>query len=99
MNQRDDELDKILKPLQEVSPNDFQMQSWQQSVQKSLNKGRGQYSKPRVAWALRLMAALFVGFVIGAVFFKQQQPEGILPTVAQNSFDDATFERSHANLD
>ena len=100
MNDRDDELKKILRPLKDLTPNDFQMQSWQRAVNGEVHKTPRQFTTTRSKWALQLMAAMFVGVVIGAVLFKMIQPPAAhSPLVAQNSSDDATFERSHANLD
>ncbi|MDZ4662061.1 MAG: hypothetical protein SGJ18_10645 [Pseudomonadota bacterium] len=97
---RDNELDQLLKPLKSASPNDLQMQKWKSAVQMNNRKSGKVYATSRTKWAFQLVAAMFVGIVIGAVAFKSNN-SSILQShiVAQISLDDATFERSHDNLD
>ncbi len=98
---RDKDLDQLLGPLKKVKPNDLQIQSWQSAVKnEALNYTTRVYSVSRTQWAVQLVAALFVGFVIGALVFKYNSAENQQSsTMVQFSLDDATFERSHANLD
>jgi F0F1-type ATP synthase assembly protein I len=97
---RDIELDKFLNPLKVVSPNDSQIQKWQLALQKEVQKKSNIYSTSKTKWAFQLVAAMLIGIVIGALVsksysFSVQQPR----EVAQNYLEDATFERSHDNLD
>ena len=97
---RDNELDQLLKPLKSASPNDLQMQKWKSAIQETNRKSRKVYSTSRTKWAFQLVVAMFVGVVIGAVAFKSNNQSVLQPNVvAQISLDDATFERSHDNLD
>lgn len=96
MSDKDNDLDSILKPMKETSPNDFQMQKWQMAVRKELRKNNTR-STTRTKWALQLVAAMLVGIMLGAVLFRKTEQQAV-PTVAQISFDDATFEHSHDNL-
>lgn len=91
---RDQELDQLLGILQTVKPDDLQMQKWKISVKKE--------AAPRLQWkwAAQLVAAVFVGFIVGALFFKNPAPAFQPVEIAANvSTDGATFEHSHANLD
>lgn len=99
MNYEDDELDDLLKPLKNNSPNDFQMQKWQMAVQGKVRKKSNTVTATRGKWALQLIAAMFIGIVLGAVLYRTIQLPIQAPLVAQFSVEDATFERSHANLD
>ncbi len=95
---RDNELDQLLKPLKRSLPNELQMQKWKSAVQTSALKKI--YSTSRTKWAFQLMAALFLGIIIGAFAFKNNQSAVQRShLLAQISFDDATYESSHSNLD
>ena len=97
---RNNELDQLLKPLKSTSPNDLQMQKWKSAIQANNRKSGKVYSTSRTKWAFQLVAAMLVGVVIGAVAFKSNSQSVPQPNVvAQISLDDATFERSHDNLD
>lgn len=97
---RDNDLDQLLKPLKAASPNDLQMQKWKSAVQDKTKKREKNYSTSRTKWAFQLAAAMFVGVVIGAMAFKSNQSSTQQPqSVVQISLDDATIERSHDNLD
>ncbi len=99
MSHKDDELNELLKPLQGLSPNDLQMQKWQAAVQREVRKGQTTITTRRKL-AFQLVAAMFVGLVMGAFLIKSFSPSNVQnPMVVQISFDDATFEHSHANLD
>lgn len=97
---RDNELDRLLKPLQAAAPNDLQMQRWKSAIQANNRKSGNVYSTSRTKWVIQLIAAMFVGIVIGGMVFKSNNSATQQsPIVAQISLDDATFERSHDNLD
>jgi hypothetical protein len=98
-NDRDTELDNLLKPLKASEPSDLQMQRWMSTALKESQKNKEKFFSFKFNTAFQLAAAMFVGVIIGAVsfnsdssFFKSSN------NIAQNSFSDATFERSHANL-
>lgn len=100
MSHRDDELNDLLKPLRGLSPHDLQMQKWQTAVKKEVRTGQRMVTTTRSKWAFQLVAAMFVGFVMGAILIKSFLPTvAQIPLVAQITIDDATFEHSHANLD
>jgi len=100
MSHKDDELSELLKSLRGVSPNDMQMKKWQTAIQREVRTGQKMVTTTRSKLAFQLVAAMFVGFVMGAIFFKSFMPTSAQnPIVAQISIDDATFQHSHANLD
>lgn len=103
MSQNDDELNNLLKPLRTALPNDLQMHNWKLAVQRELDRNPINVKATRGKWALQMLAAMFVGAVLGAVLsaalYRNILQSAKSPLVAQNIFDDATFERSHANLD
>jgi F0F1-type ATP synthase assembly protein I len=98
MTNRDDELEKLLKPLKELLPNDLQMMKWQMAVKQELHKSSASNSTTRSKWALQLVAAMLVGVIIGALLFRNTQPPAA-QMIEQISLNDATFEHSHSNLD
>lgn len=67
MSDRDNELDKILKPLADMKPNAQQMARWQALASNQRPKSWWAYQ------ALQLTAAAFIGFVIAALYFKNHQ--------------------------
>ncbi len=97
---RDNELDQLLKPLKEISPDDLQMQKWKSVLERNQSRDKKILFFSKIQWATQLTAAMLVGVLIGALVFKNNnsmnQPT---PSMAQISLDDATFERSHDNLD
>ena len=67
MDERDNELDKILKPLADLKPSPQQMARWQ-----SLASDR----RAKNSWAaqlLQLTAAACVGFIVAAWYFKNHE--------------------------
>lgn len=88
MNDRDRELDELLKPLQNVKPTAMQMKKWQM-----LAPRRRQTTFARRLVELAVAAA--VGFVVGASIFKQL-PEPTHQFVATNFDPDATIERVYS---
>lgn len=97
----DNDLDNLLKPLKDLAASDLQMQKWQLATLREVRSGVKMISTTRTRWALQIVAAMFIGFIIASLFFKNGQrmsPDKSTLT-AQFSSDDATFERSHANLD
>ena len=100
MSHKDDELSELLKPLRGLSADDLQMRKWQTAVQTEVRTGRSMITTTRGKWAFQLVAALFVGFVMGAILIKSFLPTSLQNSMmAQISVDNATFEHSHANLD
>jgi hypothetical protein len=100
MNHKDDELNELLKPLRGMSPDNLQMQKWQTAIQSEVGAGRTIVTTTRTKWAFQLVAAMFVGFVMGAIVIKSLSPfTGQNPNATQISVNNATFEHSHANLD
>lgn len=100
MSYKDDELDALLKPLKNLSPNDLQTQKWQLAVRRELRGSAKLVKTTRSRFALQLVAAMLVGCVIGALTFKEfQRTSEWSELTAQFSGDGATFEHSHVNLD
>jgi len=95
MNSKDKDLEKLLKPLKDLNPNDLQMQQWQRAVKNQLPQPK-RFSFD-MKWAFQLVAATLVGVVIGALLFKNTSDSSA--QTVQISLSDATFERSHDNLD
>jgi len=97
---KDKDLENLLKPLKDLKPNDLQMQKWQRAVQAELPANTNiKTSIFTMKWALQLAAASLIGFIVGALIFKNQPDQGSAPRIAQISLDDATFEYTHDNLD
>lgn len=100
---RDPELDQLLNPLMSASPTNLDMQKWKRSITAHSTlktKAPALYPNTKLAWAIQLAAAVFVGVIIGAFAVKNESPfENKSNIVAQISLDDATYERSHDNLD
>lgn len=94
---RDDELDQLLKPLKKAAPNDLQMQKWISAAKKE-NKKTSAPSFFSLKQITQLAAAMFIGIVIGARIFNANIFEQS-KIIAQVSIENATYERSHANLD
>ncbi|MGZ3744596.1 MAG: hypothetical protein ACXWRA_12415 [Pseudobdellovibrionaceae bacterium] len=100
MSHKDDELNELLKPFRKISPQDLQMQKWQAAVQSEVRAGRRMITSTKRKWALQLVAAIFIGVIMGALLTKSfLLPAVQNPLMAQISVDNATFEHSHANLD
>ncbi|PWU18199.1 MAG: hypothetical protein C5B49_07555 [Bdellovibrio sp.] len=100
MSDPNDELSELLKPLRGLSPDDVEMKVWQLAVQSEARAGRKTTTTTRSQWAWQLAAAMFVGFVLGAILIKNFFPTIVQdPLAATISVGDATFEHSHANLD
>jgi F0F1-type ATP synthase assembly protein I len=94
MNSKDKDLEKLLQPLKELNPNDLQMQQWQRAIKSQLPQPKASFN---MKWAFQLVAATLVGVVIGALLFKNAASSSA--NTVQISLSDATFERSHDNLD
>ncbi|MES3039212.1 MAG: hypothetical protein V4736_14995 [Bdellovibrionota bacterium] len=96
----DDDFKNLLKPLKDIKPSEAEMSKWQNSVMVRARTGIvAQAGGSRGKWAAQLVAAMLVGVLIGAALFKNTNPEMKSELFAQISSGDATFERSHANLD
>lgn len=93
---KDKDLENLLKPLKDLKPNDLQMQIWQRAVQAELPAKKPLFNFP---WAFQLAVASLIGFIVGALIFKNQPSQMSVSQVAQISLDDATFEYTHDNLD
>ncbi len=97
---RDNELDQLLKPLKNISPSDLQMQRWQSALAKNQSRDKKILSLSKIQWMMQLAAAVLVGVLIGAIAFKNgDSANHLAQSMVQISLDDATFERSHDNLD
>lgn len=97
---RDNELDRLLKPLKNISPSDLQMQKWQSVLARNQSRDKKIFSLSKIQWMMQLAAAVLVGVLIGAMAFKNDDSANHLAqSMVQISLNDATFERSHDNLD
>lgn len=100
MSHKDDELDRLLKPLRGLSPDDLQMRKWQSAVLREIRIDQTMVTTTRRKWTVQLAAAMFVGFIMGAILVQRFSPISVQNSmVAQTSVNNATFEHSHANLD
>lgn len=100
MSHNDDELNERLRPLRKLSPHDLQMKKWQAAVRSEARSDRKVITTTKSRLAIQLFAAMFIGFVMGAILFKNfLHPTAQSPLLAGISIDGATFEHSHANLD
>lgn len=81
MNDRDDELDRLLKPLNELKPSRQQMARWQ-SIAPMRNRG---WQKQ----IIQVAAAAFVGFIMGAWYISNHESN---QQVADNFDAGATVE-------
>lgn len=70
MNERDHELDRLLKPLTTLQPTQAQIDRW-----KTL--ARAQPRTPKYFWArgiVQMAVAACLGFLISATFFQKEVP-------------------------
>ena len=98
-NNRDSELDNLLKPLKSSEPSELQIQKWMSASLKEDQRLPKKYFTFKFNTVIQLAAAMFVGIIIGAMSFNQNN--SFLKSsnnISENSIADATFERSHANL-
>ncbi|MGE3261682.1 MAG: hypothetical protein AB7K68_07895 [Bacteriovoracia bacterium] len=95
MNERDDELDALLAPLRGIKPSEAQLSGWRNAVRGEMNPTKRM--NPWMARAVQLTAAAFIGFLVGAWFFRAHSFTAPAEDIFAHS--DATFERSHINLD
>lgn len=112
-DQNKNNLDKIFKTLREQKPTELQVEQWQKAVQMELNKElrvpsgvkfKNQNSKTvffsRWQWATQLVAAVIIGVVMGITIMTMfNAPRATSENILDLSYNDATFEHSHANLD
>ena len=66
---RDDELDELLAPLRQQEQNrqnDILISKWQKVVNSELARVRQMNSKKRRVLVLQLLAAVFVGYILGS---------------------------------
>jgi hypothetical protein len=66
MNERDNELDKLLDPIQSVNASEFQVKKWERAL---MSKSTDLQVPRQRLWSLQLAAAAAIGFVIGALAF------------------------------
>jgi len=99
MSPKDNKLDDLLKPLKSLNADEIRLQSWNQTVQFELTKSKMLVTtKPK--FFAQLVAALFVGLLLGAILVRTFTPQPETSTLlAQLNDEDATFERSHVNLE
>lgn len=98
MSNRDDELDTLLKPLRELKPSTSQVHAWKRAIDSETQNKVFKITKSRMVF--QLVAAMLLGILIGGALVKQiGKSGGEFEVVAQNSYSNATFEYSHANLD
>jgi len=99
MSDKDNELNELLKPLKHLSPDDLQMQKWQNAVLTEASMGRRTITTTRRRWVLQLALAVSVGFIMGAFVFRFLPSSSRSSVVAtQNADDNATIEYFRANL-
>ena len=96
MKERDEELDRFLETLRDEKPSELEMRRWE----KSLAKAGRQIAARRWQPAWQLIAAAFVGAVVGSGLLSIMRPAPAREEIAMEKFyDDATIERIHIKLD
>ncbi len=110
-NFKDDDLQKLLKPLKDSEPSSFQVETWKFAVEREARLSSEREArlsrKPqsiKFRWALQLAAALCVGIFVGALGWNYWAPRSEHADVMAHlseafEKDSATFELSHTNLD
>ncbi len=85
---KDKDLDVLLSEIRSQAPTDLQKQKWKNAVRNELLASR----KPkRILW-MQLVAASVIGFLVGAVVFKNKKQEASFQNLAQFDGDSATVE-------
>lgn len=96
----DQELDELLKPLKAIKPNTAQVNAWKAALHGS---EKSEIPKHKAPWKLplQLVAAMLVGFVLGALLFKNSNSATYFNDQAwmKDLEENATYERYHTNLD
>jgi hypothetical protein len=70
MKSEDETLERYFKALRDLHPSDFQLQQWKTGVRHERKKvRRSHFSLVSRRWA-PMVAALFVGFVLGGLAFR-----------------------------
>jgi hypothetical protein len=96
MSDQDKDLTEILKPLQDLFPNDLQMQRWRSAVRGELQQSKFRLRNRRLKFVMQLAVATIFGFVVGISYMKIGGKNlGLEPESGMS----ATFEYSRANLD
>lgn len=90
-------LKELLAPLAQIHPDSDEMKRWSTAVRGAINSSPVFVPKKRSPLPLQLIAAMLVGFILGAVLFYGVGSKN-LPEWQQNIGSDATFERTHTNL-
>lgn len=94
----DDELKKILKPLDRIYPSEFEISKWKSISKPTRNAVRSEkISKSRELF--HLAVALFIGFILGGLFFAKAFHRLNHNEAIENMIVNETFERVHVNLD
>jgi hypothetical protein len=103
------ELDALLGSLKTVQPPSSEMQKWKSAAREEasktlhtpsvIQKHRTSYNVEKFPRTLQLVAAMLVGIIMGALLIKYIQPVQNSQEWMQNLGSNATFERTHTNLD
>ena len=98
MNNRDDEIDALLKPLRELSPSEFQLKRWQSAMK--FSDAAFVYTVSKRKYYLQLTAAILVGAFLGGVLVHELSLKYFpLQIFSNEMLASATFEQTHTNLD
>jgi hypothetical protein len=85
---KDKDLDLLLSEIRSQTPNELQMQKWKNAVRNELRTNK----KPKRVFWMQLAAASVIGFLVGAVVFKNTKQEDSFQNLAQFDGDNATVE-------
>lgn len=72
MDERDDELERLLSPLRGIEASELELARWRRAL-------RGAYVPLRRRWA-ELTAAVVVGFLVGGLVFREAPPSEERPS-------------------
>ena len=99
MNEKDDprdqELDGLLAPFRKSEPSPAQIALWQSAVQSARDSKQRRWYQLRLVALPQLVAAVMLGFVIGALTFHMKAQKQI--QIAENYEPNATIEHIYAN--
>lgn len=90
---RDEELSQLLASLKQLQPPQAELQKWKTAM--PARQASKTVTKYQLAW--QLVAATMIGFVLGAAVMKTANQQ-MSQEWTQEISRDATFERTHTNL-
>ena len=93
----DEKFDKLIEKLRKEEPSQFQMQKWKRAVAQADQVLKPKVQKESSYYWMQMVAAVFVGVLIGGVLFGQ--PELMDSEKNQEiAYEDATIEVVYTKL-